>query len=141
MSDCAVVTEIGDTGKVADPLTDAEFPCATLVLEGEIVGVESAEKYTSCMSCKAKVKAISEVVGECNKCKMMVKLSRCKMSSTSFLLRPEDGEPRKVTLFHKELEAITSDANGSCLEETLLILPAVKLCINTRDSATSASIV
>ncbi len=111
MSDRAVITGIGHFGEVADPPTEEAFPHVNQVVEGEIVGVASAEKYTSC---KGKMKPITEVIGECSKCKMKVKLTRCETSSTACVLFcPVGGVPRKVTLFHKELVAITSDVTGT----------------------------
>ncbi len=79
-------------------------------------------------------------MGECKKCGMKVKMSSCELSTTvCVVFRPVGGRQEKVTLFKKELESITANVSGSGLEEKLLSVPSVKLCINNRNIATSAS--
>lgn len=56
------------------------------VVKGEIVGVVGCDSYSSCKTCKAKVVEVSEVVGECSKCGMKVKMSRCTRSVAARLV-------------------------------------------------------
>lgn len=56
-------------------------------MKGEIVGVVGCDSYSSCKSCKAKVVEVSEVVWECSKCGMKVKMSRCTRSVAAHLGR------------------------------------------------------
>ena len=71
---------------------------------------------------------------------MKVKLSVCKITTKACVMfRAVGGANRKVTLFHKELEAIVAGVTGQCLE--LFNLPQVKLSINSKRIVSSASIV
>ena len=141
LSESAVVVPIDDIGEVSDLPSDEESPNGCRVLEGEIVGVASDEEYTSCINCMAKVKILSEVMAECKKCGMKVNLSSCSVSSNACVLfKPVGGVKLKVTLFQKELEAITAHASDDSLEEKLFTVGRVKLCINSRDIVSSASI-
>ena len=48
-----------------------------IVVKGAILGILGCEEYKSCRSCKAEVVDVHEVVGECSKCGIKVKLGRC----------------------------------------------------------------
>lgn len=105
------------------------------VVEGEIVGVASIDEYLSCLNCKAKVHQISSVMGECSKCKMKVKISKCDVNSNAdILFRSLDGQQCSVTILQKELDVITAEVSGASLSEKLLKAPQVKLCINNKDN-------
>jgi len=47
---------------------------------GEIVAVLCVDEYPNCVSCKGKINAVSDVMGECTKCKAKVKLLGCGTS-------------------------------------------------------------
>lgn len=51
-----------------------------IVVKGVIIGILGCEEYKSCRSCKAEVVDVNEVVGECSKCGIKVKLGRCAKS-------------------------------------------------------------
>ena len=119
MPESTTVTAIEDIGILADAPIDDSEECE--VVQGEIIGVVSAEEYRSCLSCMVKVKALGgEIMGVCNKCTMKVKLSVCEITTTACVMfRAVGGANLKVTLFHKELEAIVAGVTGQCLEENL----------------------
>ena len=79
MSEGIKVTEIADIGEVVSCEDISEEGC---VVEGEIVSVVEVDEYASCVLCKGKVQAVTEVFGECGKCNGKVKTSRCKKSES-----------------------------------------------------------
>ena len=56
-------------------------------VKGEIVGVVGCDSYSSCKSCKAMVVEVSDVVWECSKCGMKVKMNRYTRSVAARLGR------------------------------------------------------
>lgn len=55
------------------------------IVKGEIVGVMNTEAYNSCRVCKAKVMAVNDMMGECSKCLMKMKMNRCGKSKVARL--------------------------------------------------------
>ena len=85
-SEGTTVTLVEDIVEIADsPLAkDGQlYQEKNLVLEGEIVGIISVEEYMCCVGCKEKVVRETGVMGECSRCKMKVKISRCKTGVTA----------------------------------------------------------
>ena len=76
LSSKSTIQEVGDVGEVVEEVVDD----GKGVVKGEIIGVVGCDSYSSCKSCKAKVVEVSEVVGECSKCGVKVKMSRCAKS-------------------------------------------------------------
>ena len=48
------------------------------VVEGEIDGVVYCDEYAGCMGCSAKIRSEDEIVAECMKHGMVMKVSKCK---------------------------------------------------------------
>lgn len=66
---------------------------------GEIIGVHSASKNLSCVSCSKKVKAKSEKIGNCENCKLMQKLDSCSSQwYLRVLVQNKDLKSQKVRL-------------------------------------------
>lgn len=51
-----------------------------IVVKGAIIGILGCEEYKSCRSCKSEVVDVNEVVGECSKCGIKVRLGMCAKS-------------------------------------------------------------
>ena len=133
------VQEIEDIGIIAEE-SDKDPSAMNGVEEGYIIGVVKTDEYVSCIGCKSKVEAVTDVSGKCEKCGMMVKLSFCDINNTAMVVfRNVDGKQRQVKLFHKEIVAIVHDTPGVSLAEKFLNAPKVKLCINNKDIVYSAS--
>ena len=101
-----------------------------------MVGCDS---YSSCKSCKVKVVEVSEVVGECSKSGMKVKMSRCTKSVAACLVvEDEAGKEHRVTAFNEVVDDIIRGVDGSDVTEKLLSLPMMKFTI-VRDVIVSVS--
>ena len=142
LSDTSVATDIDDIGEVTSQPDNLQSQNENRIIEGEIIAVVYAEEYTSCFTCNAKVKEINEIIGECTKCGLKLKLKRCSSAATA-RVKFQDRNSHKidVTLFGKEIESITSGVSGKDLLTKLLNAPDIRLCINTTGIATSATLV
>ena len=79
---CSCIYSIGDIGVISDVDLEEDYSSVSYqCVKGEIVGVVSVEEYLSCFQCKSFVRVISEVYGECVRCKIKVKTERCKKES------------------------------------------------------------
>ena len=65
---------------------------SNFIAEGEIIAVLNTDDYTSCISCKGKVRAVSDLMGECLKCDAKLKLACCG-SNTSIKFVVESKNP------------------------------------------------
>lgn len=100
MGEQTTVQEIDDIGEVDDTLSDGECSKAPNNISGEIIAVLSAEEYSSCISCKTKVRPLNEVIGECPKCQTKMKLNRCNSSNIVRAVVEDDGGiQHRVTFF------------------------------------------
>ena len=96
LTDNSTVEVINDIGKVVEEAADSGMCCGKLVV-GEVIGVVSCEEYLGCMSCKAKVGECNEMIGQCGKCGMKQKLSRCSKScAAKFIVENEEGGKMNV---------------------------------------------
>ena len=129
-SEDASVDEVPDIGEVvsADDLETREDQQQTnYVAEGEITAVLSVDDYISCVSCKGKVKALSEIVGECLKCCAKVKMSRCgRNTSVKFVVEGSEDKSWRLTAFKEQVDAIVSDQQGNSIEDKMLSAPPMK---------------
>lgn len=92
------------------------------VINGEINGVLVCSEYLSCISCKSKVKELNELLGECSKCKMIMKKgNKCNSSSMVKVLIGNKKEP--VTLFENVISKIINGVDGENLSIKLLCAP------------------
>ena len=135
ISENTMLVEVEDIETVDNQLNDT--------LKGVIVGVMSTEEYVSCFQCNAKVQQITSVLGTCTKCNMEVKLDACDLYTTATVYLRCQGEKQKhrVTLFQREINIITAGVAGVSLSQKLWNVPKIKVCINARNIAISASVV
>lgn len=63
----AVAEEMDNIRELVEVPSDDENPNSAKVIKGEITAVLSAEEYSCCISCKAKVQPFSATIGECLK--------------------------------------------------------------------------
>ena len=135
LSSKSTIQEVGDIGEVVEGVIDD----GEGVVKGEIVGVVGCDSYSSCKSCKAKVVEVSEVVGECSKCGMKVKMSRCTKSvAARLVVGGEAGKGHRVTAFNEVVDDIIRGVDGSDVSEELLSVPMMKFTI-VRDVIVSVS--
>ena len=142
LSDASVIIDIDNIGEIASQPDDLRTQNENKIIEGEIIAVVYAEEYIGCFTCNAKVKQINEVIGECTKCGLKLKLKRCKNAATARVkFEDRNGYKMDVTLFGKEIESITAEISGKDLVTKLLNTPDIRLCVNSANIATSASLV
>ena len=75
------IVEVDDIGKVCDESVVVDDGSQFFV--GEIVGIVSYTEFQGCLSCGAKVTEINVGVGQCGKCGLKQKLSRCKRNAST----------------------------------------------------------
>ena len=128
LSQASSVKEVEDIGEVIVP-SDSNYKQAFVsqkVIEGEVTGVSSVDSYSSCFSCMGKVKELNQMVGECTKCTMKVKLSRCEKSvAVKMTIESIDGCRRNVTAFSREINSIVTGVDGDDLAMRLQCAPEV----------------
>ena len=56
-----------------------------------IAGALSAEEYPGCLSCNARVRNVSDIVGECSKCGIVVKIRKCNKMMFAKVIINTDG--------------------------------------------------
>ena len=66
-SEAASIVDIGDVISEED-LESCDDRQSNFIAEGEIIAVLNTDDYTSYISCKGKVGAVSDFMGECLKC-------------------------------------------------------------------------
>lgn len=86
----------------------------------------------------AKVTTIFPIMAECYKCGTKYKL--CQLNRNALIVVEDtSGTQHRVTVFDKELETIIDSVIGSSVAEKLLTAPHVKLSVNSKDVAFSAT--
>ena len=140
-SEDAVIRDVDDIGETEtiDGSEDEQAPDAN-VFDGEIVAVVQCDSYLSCVSCRGKVKSVNDVIGECGKCSIKQKLSKCKQKDTAKIILETAKEQRKIMLFQEHLQAITANAAGDTIAEKLLSTERVRITINKNDVAITATL-
>ena len=53
---------------------------------GEIVAVVNVDEYFGCIVCKAKVQQQNSIIGECSKCRMKVKMTKCALKQVAIIV-------------------------------------------------------
>ena len=138
LSEKSSIKEVQDIGDVvSDDNLDQSIDRVNVV-EGEITG---CEEYVSCKSCKAKVIKLSTNIGECTKCNMKIKLSKCTKSiAARFIIEDEGGNEYKVTTFSEIVNTIISHvAEGNDIAEKLLCAPTMTFTISKKEIVSSIS--
>ncbi len=110
-SETASVDDVGDVFAEEDDVGSEQN--ALSVIDGEVVGVLSVDEYSSCLSCRGKVKTIgtSNAIGECMKCHLKVKMTRCAKSKGAKIVIASSSDflPEKMwhlMAFNEQLEAM-----------------------------------
>ena len=133
MSDRLLIKEVADIGEV---VTDdvVEDKGSVSVVKGEIVGVLGCDEFKSCRSCKSKVVSVNEVIGQCSKCGMKAKLSKCaKCVAARIIIEDEEGKEYKVSVFSGAVEDIVQDVEGDDLVERMIRAQAMEFTITKQD--------
>ncbi len=90
-----------DTGEVVNEVV-SDGAGGAKVVKGEIVAVVGCR---SCRGCKAKMVEVGQVLGECTKCGMKMKMARC---GQSFAARPVRLAPITCPLYSRTLLSINA---------------------------------
>ena len=110
------------------------------IVEGDIVGVRNSDDYIGCFACNAKVKTDDDnVLGECTKCGMLVKVSKCKrLMVARVTVSGKDGKMHALTMFNDVIGSIVAGIEGGSIERKLLLAPTLRLSIDKSDVIYSA---
>ena len=104
------------------------------VVEGEIDGVLYSDEYCGCIACNAKVKSDNDVLGECTKCGMLMKLKKCKTLETArVVVSDQGGREYTLTMFDSVIANIIEGVNGADIKRKLLRAPAHRFNIDKGD--------
>ena len=125
--DCKI-EGVDDIGEMAE-VQEGELQETGVVkkVEGEIDGVVYCDEYAGCMGCSAKVRSEDEIVAECMKCGMMMKVSKCKKFVTARVsVGGWDGKVHTLTMFNSVISDIIEGVNGVDLKRKLLAAPAFR---------------
>ena len=125
-----VINSVSDIKEVAEMESDSEFEEGAIVkrvVVGEVDGVLCAEEYLSCFSCNAKVKEVNEVVGECMKCRSIVKVM------AKVVVGGDDGKQCVVTMFNDNVLKMIKNVDGDGLAMILLMAGIHKSYMDARD--------
>ena len=113
MSEKSCVEEIADIGDVVDE-GETMGEGSIKIVKGEIVGVMNIEVYNSCRVCKVKVMAVNDIMGECSKRGMKVKMNRCGRSKVArFMIEDSQEKVYEVSAFQDVIEVITEGTDGA----------------------------
>ena len=95
----------------------------------------SCTEYPCCKACKTKVNPINGNLGECRKCAIIQKLSKCSVTTLfiATVIISTSSSDRTVTMFSWIIEDLVKDAEGVSLPEKLLGAPAHKFHITSKD--------
>ena len=67
-------SDTGDVGTLE--AGDVDRLVMSSIIEGEMIAARCIE-YTGCSTCKVKIDTVDGIVGECSKCRLMVKMTKC----------------------------------------------------------------
>ena len=82
----------------------------------------------------AKVKIASEAVGECTKCRSVLKMNKCmKMMMAKVIISGEDGKKHVVIMFNHIVSKVIDGISGDGLSVKLLMANIHKFSIDERD--------
>ena len=126
--DCKI-EDVGDIGEMAEVQEGElqESGVVKKVVEGEIDGVVYCDEYAGCMGCSAKIRSEDEIVAECMKCGMVMKVSKCKKFVTARVsVGGWDGKVHTLTMFNSVISSIVEGVNRANLKRKLLAAPAFR---------------
>ena len=125
--DCKIedVDDIGEMAEVQEGELQ-ESGVVKKVVEGEIDGVVYCDEYAGCMGC-SKIRSEDEIVAECMKCGMVMKVSKCKKFVTARVsVGGRDGKVHTPTMFNSVISSIVEGVNRANLKRKLLAAPAFR---------------
>ena len=113
--DCKIedVDDIGEMAEVQEGELQ-ESGVVKKVAEGEIDGVVYCDEYAGCIGCSAKIRSEDEIVADCIKCGMVMKVSKCKKLVTARVsVGGRDGKVHTLTMFNSAISSIVEGVNGA----------------------------
>ena len=72
----------------------------------KIVGVKFLDVYSGCYACKGKVTAISDILGDCDRCGVTQKIEQCKMYNSARMDLESEGTIKTLSAFSPITEEI-----------------------------------
>ena len=103
-----------------DDVTEDDLPNDSITIhDAEIIGVQSLQKYSACISCNVKVEYVDETTGTCSKCDMFQPLNRCKQKISARLYIQHGEENLHLSAFDDILTTIAGSTNVT--SESLLL--------------------
>ena len=110
----SILEEISDIGEVEGDEEDHEGVTPAQVgrrtVTGDISGVNLCNEYKSCIVCNSKVTPVSDLLGECGKCSMLLKLDKCNMASLAkIVVITESGTMHTITMFNDMITKLIED--------------------------------
>ena len=126
------VDNIGEIAEVDDRDLEEKGIVRKVVIE-EIDGVVSCDEYEACVACNGKVKVLDELLGECGKCGMKLKLKKCKKLTTAHVtVTGEDGKVHVLMMFNDVLIKVVGEGVGD-VKRALLSTGVFKFCVDKGD--------
>jgi len=85
----------------------------------------------NCFLCAGDVIAISDIMGECNRCKAKLRMSHVKRSVTvTFRVEETDGRSHNVVARHNMVSKITEGEDGNSIEEKMLSASDIRFSLD-----------
>lgn len=147
MSSSSIVESIQDIGSVASPSADDDVipDNGNRILDGSIIVILSTETYPSCIRCQGKITCTSEFgkIGQCQRCHCKLKVSSCVDTNIMHILFQPTLEPQskplELKIFSAQIDSLTASIVADNVEDKVLSLDKVRLCINNKNIVYSAS--
>ena len=128
------VIKIDDIGEVKEDTSDLEVQCRMTGVK--IVGVKFLDVYSGCYACKGKVTAISDILGDCDRCGVTQKVEQCKMYNSARMDLESEGTIKTLSAFSPITEEI---CQGSVSKVSLLMSEPFHLIYSANNVITSIS--
>lgn len=91
-----VVADIGELASIEEGDVE-ESGVVRKTVDSEIDGVLYCDEYSGYIGCSAKVNSDNNFLGECSKCGMLMKLSKCMTARVT--VTEQDGKVHTFTMF------------------------------------------
>ena len=101
-------------------------------IEGEINSILSSAIFHKCKLCNSKVDNLDDKLGRCTKCKALLKLTKCPLTTfAKILISDEVGYDDTLTSFEPVLTQIAGTSTSQeDLERTLIMNPPRKFRVS-----------
>ena len=102
--------------------------------------------YIRCSACKVKIESV-DVVGECNKCGLMVKMSKCtEFYTANIRVTDSDNKNHDLKMFHDVIVKLTNtddeeSMDATAMQHCLLSQPNLKFRVDRRNVVFSVNTV